>query len=278
MLKKIANHPLPFLIVTVILAIPFFTINTVDTSKILGAKTQIEASPSPSVSAFVTITPTPTASPSPSPEIKLSKTEYKIALYGDSMIDTMGDMSYLNTALAKKYPNVKFNLYNYGIGAQNVKVGFERINLKFSYANRNYDAIGAIGADAIVVGTFAYNPFDPHNTENYRNYLQPLISQLKATGKPVYLLIEVGPLGENFGKGPRGVNLGSDYGIAHSKKISEQLTAAKTVAQSLNIPIIDVYTLTQGNPTYTDPDDGIHPSVDGHIFTANLIVQTVVLK
>lgn len=278
MLKKIANHPLPFLIITVILSVPFFVLNTVDTSKILGAKTQAEASPSPSVNAFVTITPKPTISPSPSPEIKLSKSEYKIALYGDSMIDTMGDMSYLSTALAKKYPNVKFNLYNYGIGAQNVKVGFERINLKFSYANRNYDAIGAIGADAIVVGTFAYNPFDPHNTENYKNNLRPLLNQLKATGKPVYLLIEVAPLKENFGVGPHGINWPPDLARKQSQHIEEQLTAARSVAQSLGIPIIDVYTLTKDRTNYTNPDDGIHPSVDGHIFTANLIVQTVVLE
>lgn len=199
-------------------------------------------------------------------------------MYGDSMIDTMGDMSYLSAALTKKYPSIKFELYNYGIGAQNVKVGFERINLKFSYANRNYDAIGSIGADAIVVGTFAYNPFDPHNVENYKNYLRPLLVQLKATGKPVYMLIEVGPLKENFGVGPHGINWPPDLALKQSQHIEEQLAAAKIVAQSLSVPIIDVYSRTKGRPNYTNPDDGIHPSVDGHIFTANLIVQTVALK
>lgn len=278
MINKIASHPVPFLIFTLILTVSFVTFNLVDTQKIMGAKTQATYSSSPVVNSFVTITPKPTASPSPSPEIKLTKPAYAIALYGDSMIDTMGDMKYLSDALATKYPKTKFNLYNYGIGAQNVKLGFERLNLNFSNQNRTYDPIVKINADVIIVGTFAYNPFDPHNIETYKNYLSPLLNQLKATGSQVYLLMEVAPLGENFGKGPHGANWPPDLTIKQSQHIEEQLLAAKSVAQSLNIPIIDVYSRTKGRPMYTSADDGIHPSYDGHVFTANLIVQTIILK
>lgn len=278
MLKKLINRPLPLLVLTLLVVIPFITLNTIDTKKILGVKTELVPSPSPTLAAFVTISPRPRIFPSPSPEIKLSKSAYSIALYGDSMIDTMGDMKYLNDALTKKYPQTKFNLYNYGIGAQNVKLGFERLNLKFSYQNRNYEPIGKIDADVIILGTFAYNPFDPHNVEMYKNYLTPLISQLKTTGSEMYLLLEVAPLGENFGKGPQGINWPPDLTIKQSQHIEEQFQAAKAVAQNMKTPTIDVYSRTKGNPTYTSKDDGIHPSYDGHVFTANLIAQTIILK
>lgn len=278
MFKKIAGHPMPFLALTIMVVVPFVIINLVGSRQILGEKTPMEPSPTPPLSAFVTITPKPTVSPSPSPEIKLSKPTYSIALYGDSMIDTMGDMRYLNEAFKKKYPKTTFNLYNYGIGAQNVKHGFERLNLNFSYQGKNYDAITKIKADIIILGTFAYNPFDPHDTSTYKNYLIPLLNQLKATGSQVYMLLEVAPLGENFGKGPQGINWPQDLTIKQSQHIEEQLQSAKITAESLEIPIIDVYTRTKGKPTYTSKDDGIHPSYDGHIFTANLIAQTIVFK
>lgn len=279
MIKKIINKPFPVLIVVIILVIPFVFFNLIDAGKILGARSQnLTGSPQPSAAFVQTITPKPTASPSPSPEAKLSKSSYTIALYGDSMIDTMGDMKYLSDALVKKYPETNFSLYNYGIGAQNVKVGFERLNLKFSHQSRNYEPIGKINPDVIILGTFAYNPFDPHNLETYKNNLRPLINQLKATGAQVYLLIEIAPLKENFGKGPQGINWPQDLTLRQSKNIEEQLVTAKTLAQSINVPTIDVYSRTKGNPTYTSKDDGIHPSYDGHVYTANLIAQTIVLK
>jgi len=277
-IKKIANHPLPFLVLTLIITVTFFAVNLVDTKKILGEKTQTNPSPTSSINAFVTITPEPTASPIPSPEIKLSKSNYSIALYGDSMIDTMGDLKDLNGVLTQKYPLTKFNLSNYGIGSQNIKQGFERLNLNYSYHDRNYSPITNSKADVIIVGSFSYNPFEPQNVETYKNYLTRTLQQLKSTGIGVYLLLEIAPLGENFGKGPKGINFGPDYGKSQSQKIAEQLEAARFVAQSMNIPIIDVYSKTKGRTNYTSPDDGIHPSFDGHIFTANLIAQTIILE
>jgi len=277
MIRQLASKPLPVLILVLLIVVPFVVLNLIDAKKVLGIKVDI-GEQLQSTAYVTTITPKPTVSPTPSPTPKLSKSSYTIALYGDSMIDTMGDMKYLSDALGKKYPETKFNLYNYGIGAQNVKAGFERLNLQFSYQNRNYDAIGRIKADVIVLGTFAYNPFDPQNIPLYKNYLRPLMTQLKATGSQVYLLIEIAPLKENFGKGPQGINWPVDLSLKQSKNIEEQLAAAREVAQSMNIPIIDVYTKTHGNPTYTSVDDGIHPSYDGHVFTANLIAQSILLK
>lgn len=275
MLKKITNNPLPFLILTLLVVVPFITLNLVNTQKILGAKdTLVSVPPSPE--------PTPVSSPLETVEenshTKLSKSSYSVALFGDSMIDTMGDLKFLSDALLDKYPEVKFTLYNYGIGSQNIKQGFERLNLAYSYHERNYTPITSVKPDVIILGTFAYNPFDPHNPSTYKSFLSSAIKQLKETTPNVYVLLEIAPLGENFGKGEKGVNLGPEYGIAQSKKINEQMELASSVAQSLGVPTIDVFSKTKGRQNYTSPDDGIHPSYDGFIFTSNLIAQTILLK
>ena len=271
------KNPKLILVLLLLIVPTFIGINLYKQNKVLGAKTTVTTSPSPStIAAFHTLSPKPTASPTPAP--KLSKPTYTIALFGDSMIDTMGDMKYLSDALTKKYPETKFNLYNYGIGGQNVQKGLDRLASEFSYQDRSYLPLNKVNADVIIFGTFAYNPFENHDIARYKSTLTSLIQQTSAFNKNIYLLIEIATLGENFGKGPHGVNWPPDLAQKQSQHIEEQLLAAKIVAKSLNIPTIDVYSKTKGTTMYTNPDDGIHPSVYGHMYTASLIVQTVVLK
>lgn len=194
------------------------------------------------------------------------------------MIDTMGDMKYLSDALAKKYPKTSFRLYNYGIGAQNAQVGLDRLNSAFNYMDRKYPPLKDINADVIIMGSFAYNPFVNHDVAKYASTLTTLINQTRSFNKNIYQLIEIAPLKENFGKGPHGINWPPDLAARQSQHIDEQLTAARNVAKALAVPIIDVYPFTVGRTMFTNPDDGIHPSVDGHTLIANLIVKTILLK
>src|SRR3990167_8086275 len=74
-----------------------------------------------------------------------SKDEYVIAVYGDSMEDTQGEvMEYLDHALKEKYPRTRFNLYNYGMGSNNASDGLARWDKPFHYMDRNYPAITEI--------------------------------------------------------------------------------------------------------------------------------------
>ena len=114
----------------------------------MGNNTQ-QAESSPKTQLSQSSSPKPTSSPSPAP--KLSKSTYTIALFGDSMIDTMGEnLDYLDKALKAKYPQTNFQLYNYGIGSQNVEEGLARFENNFSYQSRNYPPIGQIKPDVII--------------------------------------------------------------------------------------------------------------------------------
>lgn len=247
--------------------------------RVLGHKTQTEtpvqvASPNPKASE------NPTASPSP----KLAKSTYTIALFGDSMIDTMGEnLENLQKALSAKYLSTNFTLYNYGIGSQNIEQGLARWDQPFSNQTRNYPPITTINADIIVLGSFAYNPFPSHDRNRHYLDLKELVKRANSQTPNVYLLVETAPLKVGFGNGPGGINWPADLASAQSQHIVEQLENAINVSNSDNVNLIDTYhkSLIDGkfaNPIYVSTHDGIHPSVQGHVLMANLIARTIKLK
>jgi len=230
---------------------------------------------------IVVSAPTPTLMPTATPSIALKKSSYTIALFGDSMIDTMGEnLEYLQKILANKYSQTKFNLYNYGIGGQNVEQGLARFESTFVNRERRYPPLPALTPDVLIIGSFAYNPFSTHDRNKHYSLLKDLITKAKKVASHVYLLAEISPLKTGFGKGKNGVNMPEEAASEHSIHIIEQLDDVINLSQAENIPLINVYYNSRiygsfGNPYYVNLDDGIHPSGAGHLFTAEIIAQTI---
>ena len=274
----------------ILLVISLFTIALVAHSylfsdqKVLGKKTQEVAIISTLGSSQPQSTPQSLTSPSPTPSPQPSKTTYTIALFGDSMIDTMGEnLDYLNKSLSAKYPETTFKFYNFGIGSQNVEQGLARWDEEFHYQNRNYSPISKIKPDIIILGSFSYNPFPPHDKNRHYIKLKELVIKAKLQTSNVYLLAEIAPTKVGFGKGPGGVNWPQDLANKQAQNIVEQLENAINISKSENITLINAYkeSLTEGkfgNPVYVSNHDGIHPSVEGHVLMANLIAKTIKLK
>src|SRR3989344_214775 len=81
-----------------------------------------------------------------------TKSLYTIAVIGDSMVDTMGEvLEYLDEALKNKYPDNKFLLYNYGTGAQNVETGLTRFATHFKYQSPDYPALPELKPHLLIV-------------------------------------------------------------------------------------------------------------------------------
>lgn len=281
------KNPKVILVITLLIVIPAIGYNLISESKqeVLSEKTAAipkleSASPTP--------TPTPTPIPSPTPTAStipiLSKASYTIAVIGDSMVDTMGEnMQYLEQSLDARYPQTNFNLYNYGIGGQNIAQGLERFKKPFSYQTREFPPIGGIAADVIIVASFAYNPFSPHNRDQHWLTLTQLVTEARQTGADVYLLAEVAPLKTGFGDGPGGINWPPDLAGQQAENIRQQLENAINLSRELSVPLINAYGKSTvdgkfGDRVYVSAHDGIHPSVEGHLLMADLIAQTIVLK
>lgn len=269
-----------FLFVLIFIFIAFFLLR----------KDYLENTNSKSVKAIIVvptiyITPTPTLTPTPTPatSIVLKKASYTVAIFGDSMVDTMGEkLEYLQKILANKYPQTKFNLYNYGIGGQNVEQGLARFESSYVNRERQYPPIPVLTPDVLIIGSFAYNPFSTHDRNKHYTLLKDLVTKARSVSSHVYLLAEIAPLKTGFGEGKNGVNMPENVALEQVSHIIEQLDDVINLSISENIPLINVYYNSRidgsyGNPYLVNPDDGIHPSVAGHLFTAELIVGNIKL-
>lgn len=212
------------------------------------------------------------------------KHSYSIAIFGDSMVDTMGEqLDYLQIALKKRYPHTTFYYYNYGIGSQNAEEGLARFHSPFHYKTRNFVPLSDLHPDIIIVGSFAYNPFSPYNRDRHWVTLSKLVKEAQATGADVYMLAEIAPLRSGFGNGPHGVNWPNQKANEWATHIVEQLENAVYLSRDhLKVPLINVYAATQidgrfGAKKYVDPNDGIHPSVAGHQLMSEVIASKIKL-
>lgn len=206
-----------------------------------------------------------------------------IAAFGDSMVDTMGEnLEYLDKSMMARYPTTKFKFYNYGIGSQNVIEANRRFDEPFKFNTRSYPPINQINADVIIISSFAYNPLSPYDLKEYLNNLKELIKKAKDTGTEVYLLAEIAPLKTGFGKGAGGVNWDEEKTKTHVGLIITNLDNAVSLASKTKTPLINAYQKSQidgkyGNKIYIGTHDGIHPSIEGEVFMAELIAETLKL-
>lgn len=204
------------------------------------------------------------------------KDSYKIAVIGDSMVETMGEnFDYLNKALKEKYPKVKFQLYNYGVGSENVISAYQRLDSLL---------IRESSFDIIIVGTWGYNPVVPFDQNIYSQNFEKIIEKLSKTDAKIYILAEIAPLKIGFGQGPGGVNWPIEISYPHVENILTQIHSAIYIAKNNNFPLIDTYSPTKKPPSlygqekYVNNHDGIHPSILGHQFMAEKIVSVIEIK
>lgn len=224
-------------------------------------------------------TPEPTAYPQP------PRKEYSIAIYGDSMVDTMGErLEYLEHELLERYPETSFRLYNYGVGSQNIHDGLERWNKPLRHMDRSYPAITELKPDIIIVGSFAYNVLVPHDRNAHWLGYTELVQRAQRQSSQVYMLAEIAPMRRGFGFGPNGVNWEPSTAWSHTEKIIEQLENVLGLSRTLQVPLIDAYTPSlqegakEGKRELVNPSDNIHPSVEGHKFIAKIIADVIELR
>ncbi len=212
---------------------------------------------------------------------KAHKSEYKIAFIGDSMIDTLDSHLPMLAEKFKQLYGAEFELYNYGVGAENVEHGLNRFDQPFEYQERSYPAITELEPDIIIIGSFAYNPFEKHDINKYWLTMARLIETAQKTEADVYLLAEVAPVKNEFGQGSLDWPL--EIRTAQAVRITEQLNSFIALAETKNVPLIDACTPSQeadgfGNEEYVSEEDGIHASDTGKLLILLQIVKTVVVK
>jgi len=206
-----------------------------------------------------------------------------IALLGDSMIDTLGDMEFLKTALKNFYPNQVFNIINYGLGASNIEYGLYRLSNQYDYQGETHPSLLSQKPDIIVIESFAYNNFGNTQAGIDKHWLTlgaitTKISQELPDTK-IIISATIAPNSVIFSNGTPSINLSAIEKIQKTKTISLYLKNTINFATSQAFILSDAYTPSlkngDGNPIFINQDDGIHPSSLGAQFYSDILAQTI---
>lgn len=227
--------------------------------------------------------PTPTPSPQPeTPAIGGYQKPITIAILGDSMIDTLGDFSYLTRSLQTAYPQYIFNIINYGLGASNIEYGLFRLENDYQYLDEHHSSLLSQNPDIIIIESFAYNNFGNTQAGFDRHWLNlgALTTKIKQSlpNAKILLTSTIAPSSVIFTNGS-GTNLSALEKLQKTKTINLYLQNLINFSKSQNFPLADAFTPSlknqDGNPIFVNKDDGIHPSALGSQFFQDILFESL---
>ena len=207
-----------------------------------------------------------------------------VAVLGDSMVDTMGKgLPYLRAALAKYYPNIEFNLLNYGVGGTNIEYGLSRLTHDYEYLGEKIPSLVSQNPDFVIVESFAYNHWSDQQPDLDRHWLalgQIMTILKEQTKAKILILATIAPNDTYYGDG-----IGITPWTPQEKKqrcntIRSALENAIHFATSEGYSLIDAYNPSkssnqEGKREYISYGDNLHPSIKGNEFLARLITEKI---
>lgn len=209
---------------------------------------------------------------------------YTIALLGDSMIDVMQPgLPQLASVLKKFYPQAKFKLLNYGVGATNIDYGLTRLTTGYIYLGQNFSPLLSQNPDIIVVESFAYNHRGNNQSDLDRQWLAlgKIIETIKNQSQAkIILAATVGPDETTLCDGIDGISLSPGEKQEKAQTIRAYLQNLINFANSQDYPLANAYHASldsQGNgkSVYVNAGDHLHPSGPGGELFAQKIAEAI---
>lgn len=209
----------------------------------------------------------------------------KIAVLGDSMVDTLGPgIPALQKELIKAYPYLNPTILNYGDGGTNIDYGIERLTTDYEYLGKHIPSLVSQQPDIIVIESFAYNPysFDEGALNRHWLALAHAVDTVNThlPNSKVVIATTIAPNSYTFGDGAANIA----YTPSEKKKktdiIKSYLHSTNRFAMGEKLPLADAYTASisedgNGKSEYINSSDNIHPSEKGAELFAQILVQTL---
>jgi len=235
---------------------------------------KLPPTPTPTIYAFPTATPTPVRI--------FKKKSYTISLLGDSMIETCGEgCPYLYDSLHLLYPNVGFKIYNNGLPSTDIARGYSRLTSEYEF-NGVQKPVLLNEPDIIVVESFAYNPWSNSQSDldKYWLILAHIVDTIRAQNRKVIFLATIAPNSAVYAKTSAGTSWSEQERWDRAKTVKLYLDTFVNFAKNQKIPLVDVYsasldTKDEGDLTYINKSDYIHPSVEGFRFMADRLARGI---
>lgn len=208
----------------------------------------------------------------------------RIALLGDSMIDTLGrDLPYLRKKLESSYPEKVFMLYNYGHGSTNLDQGCARLTQETTYLTTTYPPIVSMKPQIIVLESFAYNHWSAasHDLDRHWITLARCIDIIKkeSPNTRIILAATIAPNAQINGSALQ--DFSPENRREWNTTTHAYLQNMLRFAVSEKYPLADAYTPSldqtgQGHVKYIDTTDHLHPSDAGKILFSETVADTIV--
>jgi|SRR6185369_2773044 len=241
------------------------------------------------------ITPTPTPEKDvpfgiyTPPRIPKKET-YIIFMVGDSMTEILGEFGgQINETLNRLYNSTPGHQHividNYATGSTNLLGLQEAMKVKKVNTDTVLDPLLSRKFDLILIESFGYNPLSQLGlVEGLKKQTQTLDEVMKLLTKthPDALIVFVATIAPN--KETYGQELDPNSTLAgrvqEAEERMEYIKNHMAFAKAHNIPLIDIYdkSLTpsgDGDLTYINPQDHIHPSFKGVDFISNEIAHYI---
>lgn len=226
---------------------------------------------------FISQQPTPTRSP--------ASQKIKIAILGDSMVDTLGpSVPAVKELLEQTYPNTTVDVLNYGVGGTNIDYGIERITSDYEYLGKKIPSLASQQPDIVVIESFAYNPysFEEGALNTHWLALAKAVDTVQSTIPKAKIIIAatIAPNSELFTQGVPELHFTASERIQKTDTIRNYLESTIRFATGEQLPLADAYTPSldadgNGNVAFIHPGDHIHPSDEGKILFATSILQAI---
>lgn len=207
------------------------------------------------------------------PKPRVIEKTYRLAVLGDSMIQTMGaGLPDLASTLKKYYPNINFKLLNYGIGATDIESGLNRL-----------PDLLAQNPDIIVIESFAYNHWNNTQSDLNRQWLTlaKMIDAIKSQSQAkIILTAAIAPDQNTLCDGIEGINLLPQHKREKAQTIKAYLQNLVNFANSQGYPLADAYHSSlnrdgNGRAIYVNSNDHLHPSAAGRALLSEKIANTI---
>lgn len=197
---------------------------------------------------------------------------YTIIFLGDSMTAALGpNTDKLREYLKITHPNKTFGIFNHAAPSTNILSAPKLLTEDFNQNGTPYPAITKRKFDLIFIESFAYNPLSqyplPTGLMLQTKALHSLVKTLNSLEyKPIIVFITpIAPNSEKFSSISRDLTPEIRRQWVEERRAYIQNHVHYATLHS--IPVLDIYSKTlkdgDGDLTYIDPYDYIHPSQEG---------------
>ena len=210
------------------------------------------------------------------------KTTFVLAVLGDSMVETLGPLEDLQTALISTFPAISIALMNYGQGATDMDSGLYRLTHTTIYLGKVYPPLLSYKPDILVVESFAYNPWSSEKYDLDRQWLTiaKIIDTVKSQSPTTKIILAATIAPDPFTFGDGILNWGADLKWAKAQTIKSYLDNLVNFASSQGYPLADSYhpSLSAqgiGDSRFINSADHLHPSEEGKKLFSEKIVEAI---